>query len=411
MIVYNIANAQPAGQSASTTMPSRPISAGCAVLLATTLAACDRGDASARAAQGVAAPRSPPRCECAAPQDVPIVLEAVGGAGLEGESRSARASAASCSSSCTGRTARQGRKAHRCFRSTRPPRDRARPSAGAARAGAGRARSRPGAGGAAHGPRPQARHQPEEFDDAVSRAEALGGDAAGSRGGQRAPGRAEPVVSRVTAPVSGVTGRLRAAPRAASSPPGRNRGLLTTLSPGPARLGALPASRSPDLAEAGRAAISPRAGQNVRLILPDESLYPLQGHLNFAATQIDSRMATQELRAEFDNPKRAPAAGAVRARAHHRGRAPQRLPRARSRPCRRTKKGASFSSSTPENKARSGRCRPAAGAAANWLVLNGPRCRRPRRSSTTCSSCVRAPGEPQPADGSRPPRRRPRDAK
>src|SRR5882672_2138345 len=77
MIVYTIANLT-RGTSTSTTMPSRPISAA-VLLLAAALAACDRGDASARAAQ---APPPPPaiaaKVRVAAPQDVPIVLEAVG---------------------------------------------------------------------------------------------------------------------------------------------------------------------------------------------------------------------------------------------------------------------------------------------------------------------------------------------
>jgi membrane fusion protein (multidrug efflux system) len=41
----------------------------------------------------------------------------------------------------------------------------------------------------------------------------------------------------------------------------------------------------------------------VRLILPDGSPYPLKGRLNFAATQIDPKLATQELRAEFGNQR------------------------------------------------------------------------------------------------------------
>src|SRR5438093_1384900 len=41
----------------------------------------------------------------------------------------------------------------------------------------------------------------------------------------------------------------------------------------------------------------------VRLALPDGSRYPLAGRLNFAATQIDPRLATQELRAAFGNPR------------------------------------------------------------------------------------------------------------
>jgi len=58
-----------------------------------------------------------------------------------------------------------------------------------------------------------------------------------------------------------------------------------------------------DLAKVAGGKLTPGAGQDIRLILPDESVYPLKGRLNFAATQIDSRLATQELRAEFDNPK------------------------------------------------------------------------------------------------------------
>src|SRR5260370_36328279 len=41
----------------------------------------------------------------------------------------------------------------------------------------------------------------------------------------------------------------------------------------------------------------------VRRALPDCSPYPLAGRLNFAATQIDPRLATQELRATFGNPR------------------------------------------------------------------------------------------------------------
>jgi membrane fusion protein (multidrug efflux system) len=41
----------------------------------------------------------------------------------------------------------------------------------------------------------------------------------------------------------------------------------------------------------------------LELLLPDGSLYPLKGRLNFAATAIDTRLGTQQLRAEFDNPR------------------------------------------------------------------------------------------------------------
>src|SRR6185436_11437162 len=45
------------------------------------------------------------------------------------------------------------------------------------------------------------------------------------------------------------------------------------------------------------------AGTELSLVLPDGSAYPLRGRLNFTSTQIDPRLATQQLRAEFDNPR------------------------------------------------------------------------------------------------------------
>jgi membrane fusion protein (multidrug efflux system) len=42
---------------------------------------------------------------------------------------------------------------------------------------------------------------------------------------------------------------------------------------------------------------------SIQLLLPDGSPYPLKGRLNFAATAIDTRLGTQQLRAEFDNPR------------------------------------------------------------------------------------------------------------
>jgi membrane fusion protein (multidrug efflux system) len=41
----------------------------------------------------------------------------------------------------------------------------------------------------------------------------------------------------------------------------------------------------------------------VSLVLGDGSAYATPGRLNFAATAIDARLGTQQLRAEFDNPR------------------------------------------------------------------------------------------------------------
>lgn len=42
---------------------------------------------------------------------------------------------------------------------------------------------------------------------------------------------------------------------------------------------------------------------DVRLVLPDGSVYPEKGRLNFVATAIDPTLGTQQLRAEFPNPR------------------------------------------------------------------------------------------------------------
>jgi membrane fusion protein, multidrug efflux system len=51
--------------------------------------------------------------------------------------------------------------------------------------------------------------------------------------------------------------------------------------------------------------LNPGKVQDVRLILADESEYPLSGKINFSASQIDPALGTQQLRAEFQNPDRA----------------------------------------------------------------------------------------------------------
>ncbi|GKS68738.1 hemolysin D [Nitrosomonas sp. PY1] len=42
---------------------------------------------------------------------------------------------------------------------------------------------------------------------------------------------------------------------------------------------------------------------NITLVLPDGAEYPLPGRINFAASQIDMALATQQIRATFENPE------------------------------------------------------------------------------------------------------------
>jgi membrane fusion protein (multidrug efflux system) len=58
-----------------------------------------------------------------------------------------------------------------------------------------------------------------------------------------------------------------------------------------------------DLAKLPQQRLVRGAPVEISLVLPDGTLYPGKGRLNFAATQIDTRLGTQQLRAEFDNAK------------------------------------------------------------------------------------------------------------
>ena len=104
--------------------------------------------------------------------------------------------------------------------------------------------------------------------------------------------------TRVTAPVSGVSGR---AVRSEGSLVSTSDNLLTTISQitpvwvrfalAEAEVSKLPGANLPPNSE-------------VRLALGDGSAYPLKGRINFYASQVDLRLGTRQMRAEFDNPGR-----------------------------------------------------------------------------------------------------------
>jgi membrane fusion protein (multidrug efflux system) len=58
-----------------------------------------------------------------------------------------------------------------------------------------------------------------------------------------------------------------------------------------------------DLAKVPGGRITRTQPAQVELVLPDGSIYPDKGRLNFAASQYDTKVGTQELRAEVDNPR------------------------------------------------------------------------------------------------------------
>lgn len=103
----------------------------------------------------------------------------------------------------------------------------------------------------------------------------------------------------VTAPVSGISGRFRFSEGALVEP---NASLLTTivqLSPIWVRF----SFSDSELSQLG-GRLNEQTVKEVSLVLPDGSLYKEKGTLNFAASEIDPTLGTQQLRATFENKDR-----------------------------------------------------------------------------------------------------------
>jgi membrane fusion protein (multidrug efflux system) len=103
----------------------------------------------------------------------------------------------------------------------------------------------------------------------------------------------------VKAPFSGVTGRSQFSEGALVS---ANDSVLTTLS----QLSPIWVQFSfsdNELAQIG-GRLSENNVHSVKMILPDGSEYSQQGEINFAASQIDPQLGTQQLRATFENSDR-----------------------------------------------------------------------------------------------------------
>ncbi len=105
----------------------------------------------------------------------------------------------------------------------------------------------------------------------------------------------------VKAPVSGITGRMVRSEGSLVTA-GQDSSLLTTINQVNPIWVQFSLAES-DLAKLPGRKLTLSTPAEVRLTLPDGSRYPSKGRINFAATQIDVRLATQQLRAEFDNPK------------------------------------------------------------------------------------------------------------
>lgn len=107
--------------------------------------------------------------------------------------------------------------------------------------------------------------------------------------------------TRVTAPVSGVSGRAVHSIGTLVTTDAAG-GLLTTinqLSPVWVRF----SLAESELARIPGGRITRNTPADVSVDLPDGSRYAQKGRLNFAAQEIDARVGTQQLRAEFENPR------------------------------------------------------------------------------------------------------------
>jgi len=107
--------------------------------------------------------------------------------------------------------------------------------------------------------------------------------------------------TKVTAPVPGISGRAQHSIGSLITTDA-NGSLLTTINqvtPVWVRFSLAPT----DLAKVPGGHISRATPADVTLVLGDGSVYPQKGRLNFAATAIDPNLGTQQLRAEFDNPR------------------------------------------------------------------------------------------------------------
>jgi membrane fusion protein (multidrug efflux system) len=107
--------------------------------------------------------------------------------------------------------------------------------------------------------------------------------------------------TRVTAPVAGVSGRSEHSIGTLIATD-VNGSLLTTINQVSTVWVRFSLAQT-DLAKLPGGYLNRTTPVVLELLLPDGSPYPLKGRLNFAATSIDTRLGTQQLRAEFDNPR------------------------------------------------------------------------------------------------------------
>lgn len=104
----------------------------------------------------------------------------------------------------------------------------------------------------------------------------------------------------VTAPVAGISGR---AAKSVGNLITTSDNLLTSIHQSDPIWVRFSLSDS-DMARVPGGRLTQKVVTGVELVLPDGSLYPHRGRLNFLASSIDPNLGTQQFRATFDNPDR-----------------------------------------------------------------------------------------------------------
>lgn len=104
----------------------------------------------------------------------------------------------------------------------------------------------------------------------------------------------------VTAPVAGISGR---AAKSVGNLITTSDNLLTSIHQSDPIWVRFSLSDS-DMARVPGGRLTQKVVTGIELVLPDGSLYPHRGRLNFLASSIDPNLGTQQFRATFDNPDR-----------------------------------------------------------------------------------------------------------
>jgi membrane fusion protein, multidrug efflux system len=139
----------------------------------------------------------------------------------------------------------------------------------------------------------------KEFDDAQSNAKLLDATVKAAEARVR-DAELNLSYTNVDAPVAGVSGRAARSEGSLISTGADS--LLTTISQADPVWVRFSMSES-DLAKLPGGRLTRSTNPEIRVIFPDGSLFAAKGRLNFAASQIDPKLATLQLRAEFTNAK------------------------------------------------------------------------------------------------------------